>query len=73
MRLTSGNGAASLRHKKNPREMVRKLMKLTLGEPLLKKMYPTRKNHWSPIPENVYEAIYGKVFIFLNFSLSKSL
>ncbi|OXU17690.1 hypothetical protein TSAR_006518 [Trichomalopsis sarcophagae] len=44
-------------HKRNPRKMIRKLMKLILGEETLKHSSPTGKNSWTPIPENVFIAV----------------
>lgn len=48
--------------KKNPREMVRKLMKAIVGEDLLKKSSPTGKGDRQPIPTDIYDAVYGNIF-----------
>ena len=47
-------------YKKNPREMVRQLMKMIIGEDELKKSSPTGKNGWKPIPEKIYEGVERK-------------
>ena len=46
--------------KKNPKEMVRKLMKLILGIEVLNNSSPTGKTNRTPIPENIYEAVERK-------------
>ena len=50
-------------YSKNPRELVRQLMELIIGDEILKKSSPTGKNHWKPIPENVYEGV-EREFLF---------
>ena len=55
--------------KRKPTILVRKLMKAILGEEVLKKSSPTGKNGWTPIPENVYNAVrcnYHYYFNYLN-------
>lgn len=42
---------------RDAKDMTRKLMKLILGDEILKKSSPTGKNGWEPIPENIYEAV----------------
>lgn len=57
-------------YNKNPKEIVRKLMKMIIGEEKLKNMSPTGKNDRDPIPENIYEAVERKQIQFkLLFSL----
>ena len=47
--------------KKNPKQMVRKIMKLILGEEVLKRSSPTGKNGWTPIPDNVFTGVECKI------------
>ena len=59
--------------RKNPKEMVRKLMKLILGIEVLKNSSPTGKNNRTPIPENIYEAVESKFIMaatYLYFDVS---
>lgn len=47
------------RWKSKPNEMVRRLMKLIVGEDKLRNMTPTGKSATSRIPKSVYNAVFG--------------
>ena len=42
--------------------MVRRLMRLILGNEVLAKSSPTGKGHWEPIPAHIFEGVYGNVY-----------
>ena len=46
--------------KKNPREMARRLMRLILTDDVLRISSPTGKGGYKPIPENIYEGVFGQ-------------
>ena len=38
-------------------------MKLIVGEDVLKESSVTGKGNWNPIPENIYEGVFGNIYI----------